>query len=325
MKNCLTDENRSGVGRPLVSVGMPIRNGAETLERAIRSIVNQSYSNLEIIISNNGSQDATDAICRQFAQQDQRISYFQQPRPLTAIENFRFVFEQAHGQYFMWAAHDDWRTENYIETLLNGFEQFPDASVVISEVVAFHDVNDLTHFKSLDYRFHTAQWPLLQKIRKSIASGCHHLYGLIQARYLRGYNWYDLVFGPDRPLLLALLTQGDFAYVPGARLYIWKPQRGKSDVQRARDNAYSALVSFPLVRLAWYSALAIKHADAQKPVPSLRMPQFILFPIIFLFYALRKNTMKSYLFRTSPGFLRRRYRRWKDQRWNTSRVREQRG
>lgn len=296
---------------PLVSVGMPIRNGARTLERAILSVVTQSYSNLEIIISNNGSQDATDEICRRFAQKDHRIVYFQQPAPLTAIENFRFVFEHARGKYFLWAAHDDLRDENYITTLLNGFERFPDAAVIISDVVCFHDYNDLTQTRPMNYRYNTADWSPLQKIRKSIAGGCHHLYGLINARYLRDYEWFDLVLGPDRPLLLALLMRGDFVYVPGTKLYIWKPLGGKSDAERARENSYGTVGSFPLLRLAWYSARAIRQADARNAAPAIHLPLSLLFPLVFFFYALRKNTAKTYIFRMAPGFLRRFYRRWK--------------
>ncbi|MDZ7319916.1 MAG: hypothetical protein ONB11_12210, partial [candidate division KSB1 bacterium] len=131
------------------------------------------------------------------------------------------------------------------------------------------------------------------------------------ARYLREYDWYDLALGPDRPLLLALLTRGDFAYIPGTTLYIWKPLAGKSDAQRAQDNSYSSLTSFPLLRLAWYSALAIKHADARNAAPTIHLPMAVLFPLIFLFYALRKNTLKTYVFRMAPGFLRRGYLRWK--------------
>lgn len=291
--------------QPLVSVGMPIRNGAKTLEHAIESIINQTYSNIEITISDNCSEDNTAEICRKYADRDHRIKYFRQQKPINALDNFRFVFEKSRGKYFMWAAHDDLRCNNYIQTLLKGFESYASASIIISDVVCFHDHNDLTKLKTLNYKFSTTNLPLIGKLRKSIVSGCHHLYGLINADYLRNYRWYNLVLGPDRPILLFLLMHGDFIYIPGTMLYIWKPASGKSDAERALDNYYDKPPSFPLARLSWYSARAVKSAVTKKNNQIRSTPFAILVPLIFLFYLFRKNTLKSYLFYMAPKPLRK--------------------
>lgn len=292
------------IGPPLVSVGMPIRNGAKTLEKAILSIVNQTYSNLEIIISNNGSHDATDEICQRFAQQDQRIIYFQQSKPLTAIENFRFVFEQSHGRYFMWAAHDDLRSENYVETLIRGFDKFPSAAIIISNVISFYDHNDLKHAIPLDYNFNTAGLSFLRKVRKFITGGCNHLYGLIDADYLHGYHWYPLALGPDRPLILYLLAQGDFRFQPGATLYKWKPASSRDVRKRALENAFKKPESFLLTKLSWCCMNTVKDAESKSQKQRNRLSYFGLFIMIYLFYALRKNTMKEWIYSHSPSFMR---------------------
>ena len=49
----------SSFSKPLVSIGLPVRNGAKTLELALNSIVNQTYKHIEVIISNNASTDDT--------------------------------------------------------------------------------------------------------------------------------------------------------------------------------------------------------------------------------------------------------------------------
>ena len=59
---------------PLVTIGMPVYNGSASLESSIESILSQSYQNLEIIISDNNSEDSSMEICRKYALLDQRIT-----------------------------------------------------------------------------------------------------------------------------------------------------------------------------------------------------------------------------------------------------------
>ena len=63
----------NGFNSPLVSIGMPVYNSETTIRRAIETIVNQTYKNIEIIISDNNSTDSTFKICNDFAMQDDRI------------------------------------------------------------------------------------------------------------------------------------------------------------------------------------------------------------------------------------------------------------
>ena len=93
--------------QPRVSIGLPVYNGDRYLEDAIRSILAQSYTDFELIISDNGSADRTREICEGYARQDARIRYTRSPRNRGAAWNFRRVFELARGELFKWAAHDD--------------------------------------------------------------------------------------------------------------------------------------------------------------------------------------------------------------------------
>ena len=99
----------------LVSIGMPVYNGENTLRKAISSLLEQTYKNIELIISDNASSDGTEAICREYAAKDKRVRYFRQLINLGGEPNFKFVFDEAHGEYFMWAAGDDLFSTNFIE------------------------------------------------------------------------------------------------------------------------------------------------------------------------------------------------------------------
>lgn len=98
-----------------ISVGMPVYNGEMSIRRALDSLLVQSFSDFELIISDNGSSDGTERICREYAERDQRIRYIRQPTNIGAGLNFKFVLDEARSEYFMWAACDDVRSPDFLE------------------------------------------------------------------------------------------------------------------------------------------------------------------------------------------------------------------
>ncbi len=86
---------------------MPVYNGADYLEEALDSIQAQTFPDFELIICDNGSTDATEAICRRYAAQDDRIRYVRNERNLGAAKNYNRTLELARAPYFRWACHDD--------------------------------------------------------------------------------------------------------------------------------------------------------------------------------------------------------------------------
>jgi len=104
---------------PTVSIGMPVYNGEKHIREALDSLLAQTYTDFELIISDNASTDATSEICKEYASRDNRIRYIRQPKNQGAPFNFHFVLKESKGKYFMWAAHDDNRLPQHIEKLMN--------------------------------------------------------------------------------------------------------------------------------------------------------------------------------------------------------------
>ena len=154
MSNILKN-NSTDVVLPVVSIGMPVYNGGKYIREALDSLLMQSFSNFELIISDNASTDDTAAICQQYAVKDSRIRYKRQHVNIGALANFTFVLEQAHGEYFMWAAADDKWDSNWIEMLLNAMKESA-TNAAFGKIQSIdehsqklcHYVNDLT----FDYR-----------------------------------------------------------------------------------------------------------------------------------------------------------------------------
>jgi glycosyltransferase involved in cell wall biosynthesis len=105
--------------QPLVSVGIPTYNRPEELALALKLVTEQTYENLEIIISDNGSSDeiAVANVVRSFSDDDSRIKFYRQDFNKGSIFNFEFVMQKATGEYFLWAADDDEIEAEYIEKL----------------------------------------------------------------------------------------------------------------------------------------------------------------------------------------------------------------
>lgn len=106
-----------------VSIGMPVYNGAKFVRQALDSLLAQTFTDFELIISDNASIDDTEKICREYADKDSRIRYVRQMQNKGISFNIPFVLGQAVGEYFMWAAHDDFWASSYIEECLRGFEE----------------------------------------------------------------------------------------------------------------------------------------------------------------------------------------------------------
>ena len=92
---------------PCVSIGLPVYNGENYLAEAIESLLSQSLTDFELIISDNASTDATQSICEKYQKQDPRIRYTRTDQNLGAAQNYNRIVPLAQGRYFKWAAHDD--------------------------------------------------------------------------------------------------------------------------------------------------------------------------------------------------------------------------
>jgi glycosyltransferase involved in cell wall biosynthesis len=109
-----------------VSIGLPVYNGERFLAQAIDSLLQQSFSDFEIIICDNASEDATEEICRSYADKDSRIQYFRNQTNLGAFANAKRTFELSRAPYFKWAFHDDVCGPGFLEKCVDVLDRFPD-------------------------------------------------------------------------------------------------------------------------------------------------------------------------------------------------------
>jgi len=233
-----------GQHQPQVSIGMPVYNGERYLGEALDALLGQTFSDFELIISDNGSQDRTEDICSAYAAKDGRIRYYRNPINFGAGWNFNHVFELAQGKYFRWACHDDLCGPELLEKCLEVLERNPSVilcypqTVIINEyghpVSKYHDGFHLRSTKPHE-RFQQYQ----HLVRHG--HGCHPLFGLMRTDVLQQTLPMGSYPSSDLVLLGKLVLQGEFYEVP-------EPLFLKRDHPQRSLRAHRAFRE----RIAWY-------------------------------------------------------------------------
>lgn len=113
-----------------LTVLLPTYNRAGSLPRTIESVLAQTRSDFELLISDNASEDNTEAVCRQYVQRDARVRYFRQPRNLGPIGNFNWLLAQPETEFVLMLADDDWLDADYLACCLAIIERDPALSIV---------------------------------------------------------------------------------------------------------------------------------------------------------------------------------------------------
>jgi glycosyltransferase involved in cell wall biosynthesis len=116
----------NGSKAPKVSIGLPVHNGARYVRETMESVLSQDDVDLELLIGDNGSTDATSSICREVAASDDRVRYMRNEENLGASWNFNRLVTEARGEYFKWAPHDDVVGPGYLSGCVDVLDREPD-------------------------------------------------------------------------------------------------------------------------------------------------------------------------------------------------------
>lgn len=136
---------------PLISIGIPTFNGEGKIEKAIQSILDQGYPNLEIIISDNSSTDNTMALCSEISRKNASVKYFRQLHNIGVMPNFEFVRARASGDFFMWMSDDDFFEPGIIHKYVSFLIDNPDYVLVSGDTTYWRD--DKPIFRERDFTF----------------------------------------------------------------------------------------------------------------------------------------------------------------------------
>lgn len=206
---------------PRVTMAMPVRNGSAHIRSAIESILAQDFSDLELIVTDNASDDATPEICSEIARADRRLRFVANPKNLGAAPNYNRGFELARGEYLKWCAHDDLISSNYVSSCLAALEADPEASVAYGRTLCIDaegreiDGDDDDEMQSL-----VDPSPARRFIMAVRQSGtCFPIFGLFRRSLLARSTLHRMYYGSDRALIAEMALLGRCLLVPEATFY----------------------------------------------------------------------------------------------------------
>ena len=204
---------RSMNRQALVSIGLPVYNGARFLSQALESLLGQSYRNIELIISDNASTDATREICQSYASLDRRVRHSRLTENIGGVPNHNRVFEAAKGEYFMWSSHDDLWAPTYVEKCVAALEEDRGAVLAYSKARVIDERGETKRVLEVQ---HTANSPRpADRFREftALSSILEASYGVMRLSVARRTAGLPPHPGNDRLFLAELALYGRFVQV----------------------------------------------------------------------------------------------------------------
>lgn len=255
---------------PRLSIGLPVYNGENYLAQALDDLLDQSYTDFELIVSDNASTDRTEEICRAYAERDDRIRYVRQRVNTGAAENHNAVFWMATGELFKWASHDDLYGRDLLARCVAALDADPRLVLAHAWQAIIGPDGEIT--QRVEYPLHTDSPSAPERFRSMLFTvGGDDFYGVIRSDVLRRTRLQESYHHADRTIVSELALYGPFHQVPEV-LYFRRDHPDRAErarpTMRSRcanlDPRRASRLRHPAVRLlgeyVWGFVSAIRRA-----------------------------------------------------------------
>lgn len=283
-----------------VSIGLPVYNGERYLQKALDSILSQTYKDFELIISDNASEDRTREICLSYAREDERISYYRNKTNLGAAYNYNRVFELSTGEYYKWISHDDLHAPEYLDRCVDILDKYPDVVLCYHKTTIINDRGEkiYDHEDGLNLRSSLPHKRLHQFFHKP--PGCNPVFGLMRANVLGETRLIGPYESSDYNLLVEMCLRGQFWEVP-ERLFFRRSHsqmfRRSTKVNRDFavwfDTNYSGTNAFPILKLIFELIKSIINAQMNRYEIFLCLVELFKSAFVLSLRALEWNCARS--------------------------------
>jgi glycosyltransferase involved in cell wall biosynthesis len=275
---------------PRVSVCLPVYNGEKYVGESIQSVLNQTFDDLELIISDNASVDQTSEICKEFASKDSRVRYSRLKNNCGLAKNHNRAFMEAAGQYLMWVGHDDVLAKEYIRKCIEPLEKNSDV------VICFSNTSYVDEKGTLLRRIDQENPGIAETTSKRFQCTLYaHIgevaYGLMKRETVKQTGLHQSFANSDRVLIAEMALRGRFSLIPDC---LFARRVHPEKVTMTRDLRTRTLIFDPSRRgdilvpeLELFTALwgAINHAE----LPLLE--RLLCYKHLLGWIHLRRNTL----------------------------------
>ena len=162
-------------GLPLITVAVPVYNSEKHLAQCLESIRNQTYSNLDILLVNDGSTDQSMEICESFRLKDSRIRVFHKRNGGVGASR-NTLLELIQGEYTTFVDNDDWLEPEHVEKLYAQLKKY-DADISVGNFYSFLDDKGAFQFhgdfeRDFEKNYSPEEWFKQQYESKEYMSQC---------------------------------------------------------------------------------------------------------------------------------------------------------
>lgn len=232
---------------PLVSVVTPFRNTAKYLPECIESVLGQTYSHFEYLLSDNGSTDGSLEIAEDYARRDPRIRVIRQPRNLSQVGHYNAALREisVRGEYCKIAQADDAILPECLELMVQAFEQ----SKTIGLVSSYYRKGDKV--MGTDFPYPGPIFPGKEVVRLYLRTGLFVFGSPTVVMYRSAFvreteEFYDeALLHEDTEKCVQILEKWDFAFV----------QRVLSFLRTGNESVSSRSLRFQPNALDYYIAV----------------------------------------------------------------------
>ena len=197
---------------PRVTVGLMLYNEEKYLAKTVETILEQGFSDFEILIADNASEDKTGEIALQLAEKYPHVRYYRHPKNYGAHYNYNFLVKHAHGEYFVLAGGHDLWSQNYLSALAKALDDNPGAVVAYAPTVWIDEVGNILPKRSAF--IDTSGMDPVARFNIMIWMNQNSMYGMCRLDALRRTRLLLDTIGSDPVMLGELALQGDFIVVP---------------------------------------------------------------------------------------------------------------
>lgn len=209
------------IRRVTVTVGIPAYNGKVYIKQAIDSVLSQTFTDFELIVSDDGSTDGTDNICKEYTLKDPRVHFIRHDKNMGGFLNNNYIIKQAEGTYITLLAQDDALENSFLEETVTYLSKHEQCILVSGDFEVIDEKGTVITLAKLEKVRSTIKWPTrrLEFFRYPISKTFFCIYGLMQSKVLKeiyaNMPYPKKIFkGSEMPLLARLATRGEITSLP---------------------------------------------------------------------------------------------------------------
>jgi len=253
---------------PLVTVAVPVFNGARYLRECLDSHLAQTETDFELLVLDNASTDETPQIAQEYVRRDSRVRHIRHPKNIGAANNYNEAVRLARGRYFRWGAADDRVAPTSLARCLAILEADPDVAIAYPKTLLIDA--DGQPIRAYEDNLHCEDPDPVARLNHVLnhIGYCNALYGLMRTEAVRRTAQMGSFPGSDIPFHAEMALHGKIIEVPEHLFFRRMHEEASSSMTPEQREAFYRPTSRRAVKaVVWRNFGVLFGATVRAPLP----------------------------------------------------------